>query len=60
MCFSRNDVGVFISDIVKGGVAEADGRLNRGDQILSINGEDVKDARQDKVASLLKVGEKMC
>ena len=55
----RNDVGVFISDIVKDGVAEADGRLARGDQILAINGEDVRDARQDKVASLLKVSNVM-
>lgn len=50
----RNDTGVFVSDIVKGGVVEADGRLMQGDQILSINGEDVRSATQESVAALLK------
>ena len=51
----RNDTGVFISDIVKGGVAEADGRLMQGDQILTVNGEDLKGATQEEAAALLKV-----
>ncbi|KAM4611696.1 multiple PDZ domain protein [Polymixia lowei] len=50
----RNDTGVFVSDIVKGGVVEADGRLMQGDQILSVNGEDVRSATQEAVAALLK------
>uniref|UniRef100_A0A3P9AVF7 Multiple PDZ domain crumbs cell polarity complex component n=1 Tax=Maylandia zebra TaxID=106582 RepID=A0A3P9AVF7_9CICH len=51
---SRNDTGVFVSDIVKGGLVEADGRLMQGDQILSVNGEDVRSATQEAVAALLK------
>uniref|UniRef100_A0A6Q2X8A2 Multiple PDZ domain crumbs cell polarity complex component n=1 Tax=Esox lucius TaxID=8010 RepID=A0A6Q2X8A2_ESOLU len=51
----RNDTGVFVSDIVKGGVVECDGRLMQGDQILSINQEDVRNATQESVAALLKV-----
>ncbi|KAM4876856.1 multiple PDZ domain protein isoform 3-T6 [Thomomys bottae] len=50
----RNDTGVFVSDIVKGGIADADGRLMQGDQILSVNGEDVRNATQEAVAALLK------
>ncbi|KAK7169920.1 hypothetical protein R3I94_000225 [Phoxinus phoxinus] len=50
----RNDTGVFVSDIVKGGVVETDGRLMQGDQILSVNREDVRSATQEYVASLLK------
>uniref|UniRef100_A0AAX7VJ76 Multiple PDZ domain protein n=1 Tax=Astatotilapia calliptera TaxID=8154 RepID=A0AAX7VJ76_ASTCA len=50
----RNDTGVFVSDIVKGGLVEADGRLMQGDQILSVNGEDVRSATQEAVAALLK------
>ncbi|XP_058157840.1 multiple PDZ domain protein isoform X4 [Dasypus novemcinctus] len=50
----RNDTGVFVSDIVKGGIADADGRLMQGDQILMVNGEDVHDATQEVVAALLK------
>uniref|UniRef100_A0A8C7MN41 Multiple PDZ domain crumbs cell polarity complex component n=1 Tax=Oncorhynchus kisutch TaxID=8019 RepID=A0A8C7MN41_ONCKI len=51
----RNDTGVFVSDIVKGGVVESDGRLMQGDQILSVNKEDVRNATQELVAELLKV-----
>ncbi|XP_045878404.1 multiple PDZ domain protein isoform X2 [Meles meles] len=50
----RNDTGVFVSDIVKGGIADADGRLVQGDQILMVNGEDVRNATQEAVAALLK------
>uniref|UniRef100_A0A8C7X7U6 PDZ domain-containing protein n=1 Tax=Oryzias sinensis TaxID=183150 RepID=A0A8C7X7U6_9TELE len=51
----RNDTGVFVSDIVRGGLVDADGRLLQGDQILSVNGEDVRSATQEAVAALLKV-----
>lgn len=45
---------MFISDIVKGGAADLDGRLIRGDQILSVNGEDMRHASQETVATILK------
>lgn len=51
----RNGNGVFISDIVKGGAADLDGRLIQGDQILSVNGEDMRNASQETVATVLKV-----
>uniref|UniRef100_A0A672TEC8 Multiple PDZ domain protein-like n=1 Tax=Sinocyclocheilus grahami TaxID=75366 RepID=A0A672TEC8_SINGR len=51
----RSDTGVFVSDIVKGGAVETDGRLMQGDQILSVNSEDVRSATQEYVAALLKV-----
>lgn len=41
---------------MKGGPADADGRLTQGDQILSVNGEDVRSATQEATAALLKVG----
>ncbi|XP_062865123.1 multiple PDZ domain protein isoform X3 [Trichomycterus rosablanca] len=50
----RNGTGVFVSDIVKGGLVESDGRLMQGDQILSVNGQDVRTATQESVAALLK------
>uniref|UniRef100_A0A3Q3H331 PDZ domain-containing protein n=1 Tax=Labrus bergylta TaxID=56723 RepID=A0A3Q3H331_9LABR len=42
-----NDTGIFVSDVIRGGVADSDGRLLLGDQILSINGEDVRAASQE-------------
>lgn len=53
--FQRNDTGVFVSDIVKGGLVDTDGQLMQGDQILSVNGEDVRSATQEATAALLKV-----
>ncbi|XP_078061403.1 multiple PDZ domain protein-like isoform X3 [Mustelus asterias] len=49
-----NDTGVFVSDIVKGGIVDLDRRLVQGDQILSVNGEDVRNATQETVAAMLK------
>ncbi|XP_062905228.1 multiple PDZ domain protein isoform X9 [Mobula hypostoma] len=50
----RNDTGVFVSDIVKGGIVDLDGKLVQGDQILSVNGEDVRNSTQESVAAMLK------
>ncbi|KAM5148188.1 inaD-like protein [Mantella aurantiaca] len=50
----RTGSGVFISDIVKGGAAHYDGRLMQGDQILSVNSEDMRNASQENVATVLK------
>uniref|UniRef100_A0A8C9TIW9 PATJ crumbs cell polarity complex component n=1 Tax=Scleropages formosus TaxID=113540 RepID=A0A8C9TIW9_SCLFO len=50
----RNGTGVFISEVVKGGAADLDGRLMQGDQILSVNGEDMRQASQETVAAILK------
>uniref|UniRef100_A0A671SVW5 InaD-like protein n=1 Tax=Sinocyclocheilus anshuiensis TaxID=1608454 RepID=A0A671SVW5_9TELE len=50
----RNGKGVFISDVVKGGVADLDGRLMQGDQILSVDEEDMRQASQETVAAILK------
>uniref|UniRef100_A0A672I1Y1 PDZ domain-containing protein n=1 Tax=Salarias fasciatus TaxID=181472 RepID=A0A672I1Y1_SALFA len=52
---SVNDTGIFVSDIIRGGVADSDGRLLLGDQILSINGEDVRAASQEHAKTLLQV-----
>ncbi|XP_042567717.1 inaD-like protein isoform X6 [Cyprinus carpio] len=51
----RNGKGVFISDVVKGGAADLDGRLMQGDQILSVDGEDMRQASQETVAAILKM-----
>ncbi|XP_036378484.1 multiple PDZ domain protein-like [Megalops cyprinoides] len=55
----RNGTGVFISDVVKGGAADLDGRLMQGDQILCVNGEDMRQASQETVAAILKCAKGM-
>ncbi|XP_051720300.1 multiple PDZ domain protein [Ctenopharyngodon idella] len=50
----RNDTGIFVSEITRGGVADLDGRLLLGDQILSVNGEDIRAASQDYAGALLQ------
>lgn len=56
MCVcARSGSGVFISEVVRGGAAELDGRLMQGDQILSVNSEDTSHASQEAVAATLKV-----
>ncbi|GMT17003.1 hypothetical protein PFISCL1PPCAC_8300, partial [Pristionchus fissidentatus] len=50
----KSEPGVYVSEVVKGGAAEGDGRLMTGDQILSINGEDCANSMQEEVAATLK------
>ncbi|XP_069578511.1 inaD-like protein isoform X2 [Brachyistius frenatus] len=50
----RSGSGVFISEVVRGGAAELDGRLMQGDQILMVNGDDTRLATQEAVAAILK------
>ncbi|XP_022238932.1 inaD-like protein [Limulus polyphemus] len=50
----KSGPGVFISDVIKGGVAEADGRLTQGDHILEVNGQDLRAATQEVAAVFLK------
>lgn len=47
--------GVFVSKIVKGGIADYDGKLMQGDQILEVNGQDFKSVSQEYSAAFLKV-----
>jgi len=51
----KNEPGVYVSEIVKGGVADTDGRLMQGDQILTVNNHDVANWMQEDVATVLKV-----
>ncbi|XP_066922767.1 uncharacterized protein [Clytia hemisphaerica] len=50
----RDESGVFISDIVVDSVAANCGKLQRGDQILAVDGEDLRNATQEKAASALR------
>ncbi|XP_064414028.1 disks large homolog 2 [Latimeria chalumnae] len=46
--------GIFISFILAGGPADLSGELRRGDQILSVNGIDLRGASHEQAAAALK------
>ncbi|XP_066225909.1 disks large homolog 2 isoform X10 [Saccopteryx leptura] len=46
--------GIFVSFILAGGPADLSGELQRGDQILSVNGIDLRGASHEQAASALK------
>nr|CFW94235.1 Eka-INAD4 protein [Euperipatoides kanangrensis] len=46
--------GIFISFILAGGPADLSGELRRGDQILSVNGVDLRNATHEQAAAALK------
>eukprot|EP00118_Oscarella_pearsei_P019452 m.206878 g.206878 ORF g.206878 m.206878 type:complete len:350 (+) comp39685_c0_seq3:388-1437(+) len=46
--------GVFVSALVEGGLAESDGHLKRGDQIVSINGVTMDNKSYTDAASIIK------
>ncbi|XP_076323918.1 disks large homolog 4-like isoform X8 [Tachypleus tridentatus] len=50
----EDDEGIFISFILTGGVADLNGELKRGDQILSVNGVDLRHATHEEAAAELK------
>ncbi|XP_015791818.1 multiple PDZ domain protein isoform X2 [Tetranychus urticae] len=50
----KNGPGVYVSEVVKGGVAEADGRLLQGDHILQVNENDLRNATHEHAAAILK------
>ncbi|XP_074598985.1 multiple PDZ domain protein-like isoform X2 [Brevipalpus obovatus] len=50
----KNGPGVYVSEVVKGGVAEADGRLLQGDHILQVNEHDLRNATNADAAAILK------
>ena len=47
--------GIYISRIIKGGSAEADGRFSEGDFILKIDGVDLSNSSREEATALLKV-----
>lgn len=47
--------GIFISFILAGGPADLSGELRRGDQILSVNGVNLRNATHEEAAQALKV-----
>ena len=53
----KSGPGVYISEVVKGGAADSDGRLVKGDQILFVNGHDLTNSSQEEAAPILKMAQ---
>lgn len=50
----ENGEGIFISFILAGGPADLCGELRRGDQIMTVNGEDISMCTHEEAAGILK------
>ncbi|CDW56330.1 disks large 1 [Trichuris trichiura] len=48
--------GIYISYILPGGVADVSGLLRKGDQLLEVNGIDLRNATHEEAAAALKSG----
>lgn len=51
----EDGLGIFVSFILAGGPADLSGDLRRGDQILSVNGINLRNATHEEAAQALKV-----
>ncbi|RMX59810.1 hypothetical protein pdam_00007299 [Pocillopora damicornis] len=49
----QDKLGIYIKQVVKDGPAAKDGRLQAGDQLLSVNGESLVGVPQEKAAELM-------
>ncbi|CAH0775210.1 unnamed protein product [Bemisia tabaci] len=53
----QDRLGIYIKSVVKGGAADADGRLQAGDQLLKVDGQSLVGITQEKAAEyLVKTG----
>ncbi|CAH8485244.1 unnamed protein product [Schistosoma margrebowiei] len=50
---TQSPQAIYVSKITEGGAAHKQGQLRIGDQIISINGVDIRNARHDEAISLL-------
>lgn len=51
---TRGDFGIFINKIIPGSVADKDGRLAKGDQILEVNNTSLREVTLPEAVSVLK------
>ena len=49
----QQQLGIYIKSVVKGGSADIDGRLQAGDQLLSVDGHSLVGITQDRAAEIL-------
>lgn len=52
--------GVFILDLLSGGLAAKDGKLRNNDKVLAINGHDLRHGTPESAAQIIQVQERGC
>lgn len=52
--YVSNDSGIYVSSIKENGAAALDGRLQEGDKILSVNGQDLKNLLHQEAVDLFR------
>nr|2JIN_A Chain A, SYNAPTOJANIN-2 BINDING PROTEIN [Homo sapiens] len=52
--YVSNDSGIYVSRIKENGAAALDGRLQEGDKILSVNGQDLKNLLHQDAVDLFR------
>lgn len=52
--------GVFILDLLSGGLASKDGKLRNNDKVLAINGHDLRHGTPESAAQIIQVCEIIC
>ncbi|XP_024909337.1 multiple PDZ domain protein-like, partial [Cynoglossus semilaevis] len=50
----HGDLPIYVKTVFSKGAAAVDGRLKRGDQILSVNGESLQGATHEEAVAVLK------
>lgn len=50
----KSGKGVYVADIIPGTSAELDGRISRGDILITVNGQNVQEATSDEAGAILK------
>ncbi|XP_056152285.1 afadin-like [Lampris incognitus] len=49
----QDELGIYVKSVVKGGPAAIDGRLNAGDQLLSVDGQSLVGLNQERAAGII-------
>lgn len=55
-----DESGVFILDLLSGGLAAKDGKLRNNDKVLAINGHDLRHGTPESAAQIIQVYEMNC
>lgn len=50
----KSEKGGYVADLVSGGIAEVDGRIAKGDLIVSVNGQNVENCAGEEIGAILK------